>query len=154
MGSLSRRLRAGVRDEEGAELIEFVLVFPILLLILSGLLDFGMMMRSYEVVTNAAREGARVAVLDGYDSNDIQNRVTQYANASGLGGAAPVATTTNVSVTTAAGTFTARSVSVTWTYQMAILGSVSSLFGGTIGNVPLTSTAVMRTEVQGAVAAP
>jgi len=145
-------LRACAREDEGAELIEFVIVFPILLLILSGILDFGMLMRSYEVVTNAAREGARVAVLDGYDSNDVQSRVTQYANASGLGGSAPVATTTNVPVTTGAGTFTARSVTVTWTYQMAVLSSVSSLFGGSIGNVPLTSTAVMRTEVQGAVA--
>jgi Flp pilus assembly protein TadG len=150
MGSLVRRLRACARDEEGAELIEFVVAFPLLMLILSGILDFGMMMRSYEVVTNAAREGARVAVLEGYDSNDVQSRVTQYANASGLGGAVPVATTTNVPVTTPAGTFTARSVTVTWTYQMAVLGAASALFGGSIGNVPLQATSVMRTEIQAA----
>jgi Flp pilus assembly protein TadG len=150
MDSLIRRLRASVRDEEGAELIEFVIVFPILLLITSAILDFGMMMRSYEVVTNAAREGARVAVLDGYDANDVQNRVTQYATASALGGAAPVATTVNVPVTTAAGTFTARQVTVTWTYQMAVLSGVSALFGSPIGNVSLASRAVMRAEVQAA----
>lgn len=150
MGSLIRRLRACARDEQGAELIEFVLVFPILLLIMSGILDFGMMMRSYEVVTNAAREGARVAVLDGYDANDVQARVTEYANASGLGGAVPVAATATVPVTTAAGTFTARQVTVTWTYQMAVLGGVSALFGGSIGNVPLAARSVMRAEVQAA----
>jgi Flp pilus assembly protein TadG len=150
MGSLIRRLRACARDEEGAELIEFVVAFPLLMLILSGILDFGMMMRSYEVVTNAAREGARVAILEGYDSNDVQARVTEYTNASGLGGPGPVATTVTVPVTTTAGTFTARSVTVTWTYQMAVLGAASALFGGSIGNVPLTATSVMRSEIQAA----
>jgi Flp pilus assembly protein TadG len=150
MASLIRRLRACAREEEGAELIEFVIVFPILLLILSGILEFGMLMRSYEVVTNAAREGARVAVPDGYSANDVQNRVTQYANAAGLGGGAPVATSVDVPVTTAAGTFTARQVTVTWTYQMAVLSGVSALFGSPVGNVPLASRAVMRAEVQAA----
>ena len=42
----------------GAELIEFAIVAPILLLLIAGIVDFGMMFRTYEAVTNAAREGA------------------------------------------------------------------------------------------------
>ena len=54
------------RSERGAELIEFALVFPTLLLVMLGIIDFGFLFQRYEVVTNAAREGARVAILPGY----------------------------------------------------------------------------------------
>ena len=52
--------------ERGAELVEFALVFPMLLLVMLGIMDFGFLFQRYEVVTNAAREGARVAILPGY----------------------------------------------------------------------------------------
>lgn len=61
MSSFTRR----VRSERGAELIEFALVFPVLLLVVLGIVDFGFLFQRMEVVTNAAREGARIAVLPG-----------------------------------------------------------------------------------------
>ncbi len=51
--------------ERGAELVEFAFVFPTLLLVMLGIIDFGFLFQRYEVVTNAAREGARVAILPG-----------------------------------------------------------------------------------------
>ena len=45
------------RGERGAELIEFALVLPLLLLLVLGIVDFGFMFQRLEVVTNAAREG-------------------------------------------------------------------------------------------------
>lgn len=39
------------------------MVIPILLLLIFGLIEFGSAWRSYQVVTNAAREGARRAVM-------------------------------------------------------------------------------------------
>ena len=126
-----------------------MIVFPILMLILAGILDFGMMMRSFEVVTNAAREGARVAVLPGYQQADVQLRVQEYLDAAGL--TAPVVTELkSVPVATGAGTFTAQAVRVSYSYQMLVLSGVSQLFGGGIGNVPLQSVAVMRSETQAA----
>jgi hypothetical protein len=53
--NLYRRLAC----EKGAELIEFALVFPLLLLVMFGIMDFGLLFQRYETVTNAAREGAR-----------------------------------------------------------------------------------------------
>ena len=47
------------------------IVTPILLMIIAGIFDFGMMFRAWEVVTNAAREGARVGTLPGYTAQDI-----------------------------------------------------------------------------------
>jgi len=44
-------------------MVEFALVLPIFMLILSGILDFGFMLYSRMSVINAAREGARTAVM-------------------------------------------------------------------------------------------
>ena len=65
-----RRLFRRLRDQSGAELIEMAIVTPILLMILAGIFDFGFLFRGWEVVTNAAREGARVGVLPSYDCED------------------------------------------------------------------------------------
>ena len=70
--------------ERGAELVEFAFVFPTLLLVMLGIIDFGFLFQRYEVVTNAAREGARVAILPGYADADVQARVNQYLSAAGL----------------------------------------------------------------------
>ena len=63
--------------QSGAELIEFALVFPILLMTVLGIVDFGFLFHRQEVVTNAAREGARVAALPGYTATDVQDRVRE-----------------------------------------------------------------------------
>lgn len=149
MAALIARLRACRREEEGAELIEFVVVFPILMLILAGILDFGMMFRSYEVVTNAAREGARVAILPGYQEADVQLRVQEYLDAAGLSNTV-VTNLDTVPVTTAAGTFTAQRVTVKYTYEMLVLSGPAALFGGGIGDVNVAASAVMRSEIQAA----
>ena len=59
------RLPARVRSQAGAELVEFALVLPIMLLVFGGIVDFGLLLQRQQVVTNAAREGARLAVLPG-----------------------------------------------------------------------------------------
>ncbi len=50
------------RHPRGQSLVEFALVVPIMLLLLSGILDFGFMLYSRMTVINAAREGARSAL--------------------------------------------------------------------------------------------
>ena len=143
----ARRLRW--RDARGAELIEFAIVLPIFLLITAAIFDFGMMFRTYEAVTNAAREGARVGVLPNYQPEDVQARVDLYMASAGLSGPYTV-TVANGPVATPAGTFTARSVVVNYTYQFAILGGIGPLFGGSYTTIPLTAASIMRTETQAA----
>jgi Flp pilus assembly protein TadG len=142
-------IRSRWQSDRGAELIEFALVAPILIFIIAGIVDFGMMFRTYEAVTNAAREGARVGVLPGYDVPDVQARVDAYLAASGLTGARTT-TVTDVPVATGAGTFTARSVDLTYTYTFAVLGMAAPLFGGSFGSITLNAVSVMRTETQAA----
>ncbi|HJR76862.1 MAG TPA: TadE/TadG family type IV pilus assembly protein [Nitrospiraceae bacterium] len=55
----------GKLNERGAAAAEFAILLPVLLTILFGIIEFGMIMYSREVVTNAAREGARAGIVQG-----------------------------------------------------------------------------------------
>lgn len=59
-----RALRSRPR-ERGAAALEFALVAPALILMIMGMVDFGMVMNAQAVVANGARDGARVASLGG-----------------------------------------------------------------------------------------
>ena len=52
------------RHDRGQSLVEFALVLPILLILLLGILDFGRAVAAYNSVSNGARSGARVAIVD------------------------------------------------------------------------------------------
>ena len=134
-----------LRSEKGSELIEFALIAPILIFLLAGIFDFGMMFRSFEAVTNAAREGARVGVLPGYADTDVQTRVNVYLGVSGLSGSRTI-NVTNTTVSTGSTSFTARSVEVIYNYQFVVLGPIGAAFGGNFGTIPLRAVSVMRTE--------
>ncbi len=137
------------RTESGAELIEFALVLPILLMICAAIIDFGFLFRSWETVTNAAREGARVGSLPSYQDADVVDRVELYMAAAGFT-QTPVTAVSSAALVTAAGTMTVRSVTVTMTHDFLILKGFAAFFGGNFGTVPLTARAVMRTEAQAA----
>src|SRR5438045_8465064 len=78
-----------LRSDRGAEIVEFALVLPLLLLLGLGICDFGLMFQRYEVVTNAAREGARAAAT-GASNDQVVGLVGQYLVAGGLGTTATV----------------------------------------------------------------
>ena len=138
--------KRATRSERGSELIEMALVFPLLLMVVLAIVDFGFMFQRYEVITNAAREGARIAVLSGYSSTDIQNRVQSYATAGGLP-YAPTVTITDSSITAGATTWPAKTVSVAYGHQYLFLGGIASWFGGSFTSVSLTAVSTMRTEL-------
>jgi Flp pilus assembly protein TadG len=64
---LRQLLRRG-RGQEGVAAVEFAIILPILLLIISGLFDFGWAFYWKETVANASRGGARYAALANYPS--------------------------------------------------------------------------------------
>ena len=54
----------GVRtDERGAAAVEFAIVLPILVVILFGVIEFGIVMTKLVTYVSAAREGARYAAV-------------------------------------------------------------------------------------------
>ena len=52
-------------ESDGAAMVEFAIIAPLLFLLIFGIIDFGRVFFLYNNLTNAAREGARLgAVLD------------------------------------------------------------------------------------------
>jgi Flp pilus assembly pilin Flp len=51
------------RDEDGAAAVEFALLLPLIVLLLFGIIEFGLAFNTRIQATNAAREGARMAIV-------------------------------------------------------------------------------------------
>jgi len=139
-----------VRCERGAELVEFALIMPLLVVLAIGIIDFGLAFRDMAVVTNAAREGARVRVLPGYTDQNARDRANAYLQAAGL------QTVTGISVTkqtvSPGGTgaaFSVYRVEVDYPHAFIAIGPVLTLLGtNTIGStITLTGVATMRSEL-------
>ena len=80
-----RRLRQLGRSR-GQALVELALALPVLLLIFMGLFDFGRAVFAYNSLSNAAREGARVAIVDQTIVAGVPVGATEAASqATGLG---------------------------------------------------------------------
>ena len=135
-------------SETGAELIEFALVFPLLLLVVLGIIDFGFLFQQYEVVTNAAREGARIAVLPDYAPSDASTRAIAYLTAAGLTDVARTAAVgAPVPVSIGGNCMSTVSVTVTYPHAFVFLSGIASYFGSTFGTATLRASSTMRTEV-------
>jgi hypothetical protein len=145
------RLPRRGRSERGAELIELALVLPILLLMFAAIVDFALMFQRYLVVSNAAREGARIAVLPGYTQTDVENRVLQYVhNGTGDTALSPLTTLTLVMIDPPGATppFPAAQVRVTMSHTWLLMGAVSGLMGsgGSWSSFTLAARSTMRIE--------
>lgn len=75
-----------IRNNKGQALVEFAIILPILLIILMGIIEFGMMMNSYLTIQNAAREGARLGIVGGTDIeiNTLITKISPSLNTSDL----------------------------------------------------------------------
>src|SRR5262245_34144093 len=85
---------SGSRDEavrqpsgrRGAAAVEFAFIAPLLLLLILGIIEVGRMMMVQQIVTNAAREGCRKAVLAGATESQVQTTIDNYLTGSGISG--------------------------------------------------------------------
>ncbi len=152
-----RSVRERLKSERGAELIEFALIFPLLLLVILGIIDFGFLFQRYEVLTNATREGARMASLPSYTAADVKGRVCAYLLAGGVPTTGCPGNPTNPAVSLAdepipvAGkpTMQGAKVTVAYSHSFMFVGPIVSMMGGTWTNTrTITTVAVMRREIQ------
>ena len=56
-------MRSKFSSQKGASAVEFALVLPLLMLILFGIIEFGLLMYNKAMITNASREGARRGIV-------------------------------------------------------------------------------------------
>ena len=129
--------------DRGAAAVEMAIVLPMLLLVIAGLADLGRAFYYQIVISNAAREGARMLALN-YTTAQMQARVS--AAAMGISGVTtPAFTVCPASVpappaTPPAATVTVQVSGFTWMF----LGDISTLFGTTIPTPTISSNASMR----------
>jgi Flp pilus assembly protein TadG len=118
-GSLLRRLLRGVRSEHGATTVETALASTILFAFIFGIFELPLPLYTYDYVAEAAREGARYAMVRGSTSctntpnltncNATKAQIQTFVQGLGF----PALTSSNLKVTTTWLTATA-SQPTTW----------------------------------------
>lgn len=91
--SPSRRAR---RNRRGAAVVEFAIVAPLFILLLFGMIEFGRMIMVQQVLTNASREGARRAIIEGSTQTEVETQVNNYLAGTTVSGATVTVEPTNL----------------------------------------------------------
>ena len=119
-----------MKSERGTALLETAITIPIILLVSVGIFEFGRVFQTWQVLTNAAREGARIAVMPGAASGDVQARVRQYLQDGQLGGysSATINVDQGATIAVGAGTASASVVTVNYPFDFMVLNPVARRF--------------------------
>lgn len=133
------------RRESGQSLVEFALVVPIFLLLLLGIVEFARAWNIYEVLTDAAREGARNAVVDNpatAEPSTVKGQIQQAGARAGI-------TIELDDISFPLGFRTGRgeqtSVRIEYQHQLKFLGGFMGLFTGE-QTLSMVTEFVMRNE--------
>lgn len=124
-----RSRRAGKLRRLGAAAVEFAIVAPIFFFLVFGIIEFGRVMLVKNVITNASRDAARVAVIDGTSSEEVEEVARVYSEAGTVADVTVTISPSNISTATH-GTPITVTVSVnfndvSWLPTPAILKDVS-----------------------------
>jgi len=145
-----------LRDEKGSAAVEFAVVLPLLLMVLFGIIEFGLLIYNKAMITNASREAARAGVvfdsdpatgsLDRLNATELANIVNGYCQSylitfSSTPQAPQTTTTPGNPETMASGQL--LTVSVSYHYDYLLMPAfLSDLAGG----LDLVANTTMRAE--------
>ena len=79
--------RPARRRRRGATVVEFAVVAPLLFLFIFAMIEFGRMVMVEQILTNAAREGARRGILEQTTAAEVETIVSDYLTGSSISGA-------------------------------------------------------------------
>jgi len=68
-------------DQKGVAAVEFAIVLPLFIVLIFGIIEFGIIMYNKAILTNASREGARFGILFDtpvHTEAEIETRVEKY----------------------------------------------------------------------------
>jgi Flp pilus assembly protein TadG len=138
------------RLRKGAAAVEFALVMPLFFMLILGIIEFGRAIMVEQIITNAAREGARIAIVPGTSTAATQAQVANYlvngaviSSSSSLnsGGNNPQFSV-NPSPPSSATSGSLVTVTVSVPYN-SVAWLPTAMF---LGNATMTATCTMRTE--------
>ena len=132
--------------QEGAVAVEAAILFPILIVLLFGIIEFSVLFYDKAMLTNASREGARLGIVYDYPDRpsdaDISAVVNNYCQGHMISFDAGSVVTTSVS-RTGWDHGDALTVDVSYDYGFLVLPNfVAALAGG----INLTAVTEMRLE--------
>ena len=140
------RPRRTRRHDRGQSLVEMAIALPILLAVVIGIFEFGTAWNRRQVITNAAREGARQLALQTVDADSARTVVVAYLTSANLD---PDVATIMIDDQGGGIGFNAT-VSINYPYQFTFIGPIVALLQGDDsamqGTIQLQTTAVMRNE--------
>jgi Flp pilus assembly protein TadG len=140
------KAKARINNQNGASMVEFALVLPVLLLLIFGMIEFSVMLYDKAMLTNASREGARLGILYDYPdritTGEMNTTVDNYLqnHLISLGGASTWSTSVSGTCTTAGDPIT---VTVTYDYNFLVLPNLMTSMAPTL---TLGATTTMRCE--------
>jgi Flp pilus assembly protein TadG len=137
-----------IRNQRGAALLETAITIPLVLLVTVSIFEFGRAYQTWQVLTNAAREGARVAILAETTDAMVTSAVRNYMVSGQLQGAATA--TIDIERTVPFGANTASRITVTYPFNFTVLNPVIRLVQSSSttgqGTTNMRSAALMRNE--------
>jgi hypothetical protein len=135
-----------IKSQRGAALLETAITLPLILLVCVAIFEFGRAYQTWQVLTNAAREGARVACIQGTTATQIKSAVKTYAS---VGGVTVVDGEIAIKQDEGLGVFTGSKITVEHPFNFMVLNPVAKLVtkGSKTGEaLTLVAVAVMRNE--------
>jgi Flp pilus assembly protein TadG len=131
---MTRRPAKRHASDRGSVAVEFALLLPMLLLIVFGIVDFGRALNAQITLTQAAREGARLAALN-------QPNVVSRTQAAAVG-LSPVSVSVTSSCPSGAGQGVNATVVTSYSFHFITpVGAIAGVFGGSGLGSPITLSA-------------
>ncbi len=137
-------IRGLATDEQGQATVEFALIMPVLLLMVIGIIEIGRGWNVHQVLTDAAREGARTAVVanGNYTTSTVDSTVRNALVRAALNGYGPNTLVTLTGWRVVNGSATVR---VQYPYRFMFLGPLMNWTTGQ-RTINMVTEATMRNE--------
>ncbi len=145
--SVRRDLPSRSVPRSGAALVEMAMVLPIFVVLLLGLVEFGRAIMVGQMVTNAAREGCRQAILDGSTNTAVDTFVKDFLQTSANVSRSDVTVNISIANPVAAGQLSLATSRDLVTVAVSIpFTRVSYLPPSFLGAASLSAASAMRHE--------
>ena len=139
-------MKSLARCRKGQALVEFALVLPLLLLLILGIVEFGRAWNAKQILTDAAREGARLSVVGDPTITDTSQVNPSIRTIIALAGLDSSTATISYPDGFKTGTGNVTSVMVSLPFQFVVLHRLVQLVTSSNGTMVLSTTARMRNE--------
>ena len=144
------KLKMLIKNQNGGAAVEFAIILPLLIFLIFGIIEGGLLLYNDQVITNASREGARAGIVVGLDrANGVHETLSQnIATAYCFDHLVTFSATPNfsASATSPSGTGFGDPLVVTVTYDYGFLVLFNPITFSRFDPITLTAQTIMKME--------